>query len=102
MADSFGTFLDTLQRLRSQQNRSAGAANVQATGAALLMTVLASQKDPMSVPDLMAKTSLDPVLFAETYKQLLEQGLITVSGQPPKQLVQLEPTFKESLLTPAS
>jgi hypothetical protein len=66
--DSFGTFLDTLQRLRSQRNPAAtsdqqytGAAVVmKARAAALVMTILAAQKDPISFPDLMEKTSLDP------------------------------------------
>ncbi|HEY7059919.1 MAG TPA: helix-turn-helix domain-containing protein [Chloroflexota bacterium] len=79
-ADSFGTFLDTLQRSSPPPTPS---------GASLRVLRTLAGVGPRTVPDLAAASGIGFTDLAATLTTLQEAGLVTMQGQPGHEQVEI-------------
>jgi hypothetical protein len=91
-ANSFGTFLETVQKRRASSLGSGRAAT-------RLIQMVADGDD--TVPALMARSGMDVQAFMTAFSDLTEMGLIELGGPPGQERATLTPAGKEvAALTP--
>ena len=83
VANSFGTFLETVQR--GDKVEVAGTNNY------LKLLALVNDVDSQSKAELFEESGLGPIAFAKAMRTLREAGFINVVGQPGQEVVKLTP-----------
>lgn len=85
-SDSFGTFLDALQRSSPPPTPS---------GASLRVLRTLAGAGPRTVPELAAASGIGFTDLAATLTTLQEAGLVTMQGQPGREQVEITPHGSE-------
>ena len=85
--DSFGTFLETMQRRESSRQASGGSPIA-------LLTILA-ESGPQPVPELLARSEMGFTDFSQALNTMREAGLLTLVGQPGQEVVELTETGQQ-------
>ncbi len=89
-ADSFGTFLESLDR-ETQRLRKAAAASDASTASDKVFTLIADLRRA-SVPDLMTSSGLGVVDFSNALHKLRDAGLVEVARHGAANEVELTPS----------
>src|SRR5690349_7649596 len=106
-ADSFGTFLETIQKLDpTTRSRSAEPATPESPGGAeqapgaapsqpMELLALLAQESPLAVTELLSRSGLAFDTFADALKAMRDANLIAVSGPPEAQRAELTSSGKQ-------
>jgi predicted transcriptional regulator len=86
-ADSFTTFLEAQERLKSSAASAAPVTGV--TPLTLLFKLAEAPEARMPVTELMAASGIAFTDFAEALKNLKESGYLTLSGPPSNEIATL-------------
>jgi hypothetical protein len=82
-ADSFGTFLESMQRQASTGNET------NAEPLAILRVL--KDKRVLKAPDLLAESRVNVFSFAESLRVMREAGLVSMGGPTGEETVQITP-----------
>ena len=88
-ADSFGTFLESLQRSESAQQ-----APVPASSAPRILATLADS-DPRPMSDLLPLCGLPFTEFADVVKTMQQAELVAVPGAPGQEQIEITPQGRQ-------
>jgi predicted transcriptional regulator len=86
-ADLFGTFLETVQKRSTAQQKRPG-------GTWLLSRLNESGAQP--IPDLLASSNMSFSDFTTMLTTMQDAGLVTLEGEPGEEQVTLTPTGKQA------
>ena len=89
--DSFGTFLESVQRNSQQPQQSPPAT----AGAPLKLLGTLAEHGAQPLQELMAQSGLSFTEFADSMKTMQDTGLLEISGTPGQEQVDITPRGRQ-------